>query len=89
MLKAKARQRGFQHGYLLPARSPRRCESPDRMGARKLDGLALARRAAVPMFVPRLDTENLAELDGIAEGARAAGVKSLVMTWLPTMILSS
>lgn len=27
------------------------------------------------MFVPRIDAENLAELEGIAAGAMAAGVK--------------
>jgi len=28
---------------------------------------------ATALFVPKIDSENLAELDGIAEGARAAG----------------
>jgi hypothetical protein len=73
----EARERGFQHGYLL---------------AREIaDGLRTARiewehdsamewawlvRRGAALFVPKIDAENLAELDGIAEGARAAGVNT-------------
>jgi len=68
------RQRGFERGYLL---------------AREInDGLRTTRvvwehrsamewpwlvRRAAAMFLPKLDPENLAELDGIAQGLRAAG----------------
>jgi hypothetical protein len=74
--EGEARQRGFQHGYLL---------------AKEIaEGLRVTRavwkhRSAMEwpwlvtrtreIFVPRIDAENLAELDGIAEGARAAGVE--------------
>ena len=74
-VEGEARPRGFQHGYLL---------------AKKIeDGLRLTRAGwehqssmewrwlatrATAMFVPKIDAENLAELDGIVEGARAAGV---------------
>jgi hypothetical protein len=74
-VEGEPRQRGFQHGYLL---------------AKKIeDGLRLTRAGwkhqtsmewpwltarASAMFVPKIDAENLAELDGIVEGAAAAGV---------------
>jgi hypothetical protein len=74
--EGEPRPRGFQHGYLL---------------AREIaDGLRTTRVAwehqsamdwhylvdhATALFVPKIDAENLAELDGIAEGARAAGVE--------------
>jgi hypothetical protein len=74
-VEGEARPRGFQHGYLL---------------AKKIEeGLRMARAGwehqssmewswltahAGAMFLPKIDGENLAELDGIVEGARAAGV---------------
>src|SRR5437016_5410766 len=73
--EGEPRQRGFQHGYLL---------------AREIgEGLRITRAVwkhqsamewpwlvtrAATMFVPKIDAENLAEIEGIAEGARAAGV---------------
>jgi hypothetical protein len=74
-IEGQPRPRGFQHGYLL---------------ARDIaDGLRVTRAVweyqsamtwqwladrAAAMFLPKMDPENLAELDGIAEGARAAGI---------------
>ncbi|MGO8679195.1 MAG: C45 family autoproteolytic acyltransferase/hydolase [Limisphaerales bacterium] len=73
-VEGEARDRGFQHGYLL---------------AKEIaEGLRMTRASwehesampwtwlvnhAAAMFVPKIDAENLAELDGIAQGARAAG----------------
>jgi hypothetical protein len=72
--EGEARQRGFQHGYLLAK------EIADGLRVTRLQWQHhsamewpwLVNRAAA-MFVPRIDAENLAELEGIAEGARAAG----------------
>src|SRR5437667_11918469 len=71
-VEGEARERGFQHGYLL---------------AKEIaDGLRLTRASweqqsamgwnwlverGAKMFVPKMDPENLAELDGITEGAKA------------------
>ncbi|MEY2430189.1 MAG: hypothetical protein QOJ40_3074, partial [Verrucomicrobiota bacterium] len=73
--EGEPRPRGFQHGFLL---------------AKEIaDGLRVTRAVwehesamewqwlvgrAVPMFLPKIDPEDLAEIDGIAEGARAAGI---------------
>ena len=67
--------RGFQQGYLL-AKEIAEGLRITRAGweyQSAMDWTWLVGRAAA-MFVPKLDAENLAELDGIAEGARAAGV---------------
>jgi hypothetical protein len=74
-VEGEPRARGFQHGYLLAK------EIADGLRVTRLqwehqsamEWPWLVGRAAA-MFVPRIDAENLAELDGIAEGARAAGV---------------
>jgi hypothetical protein len=74
-IEGDAKDRGFQHGYLL---------------AREIaEGLRMTRvawehesgmdwdylvKSAGAMFVPKIDPENMAELDGIVAGARAAGV---------------
>jgi hypothetical protein len=71
-----ASQRGFQQGYLLAK------EIADGLRVTRLEWEHqsamewpwLAARAA-ELFAGRIDAENLAELEGIAEGARAAGVK--------------
>jgi len=76
-VEGEPRARGFQHGCLL---------------AKEIDeGLKLTRQGwehqsamqwswlvdrSTAMLVPKIDPENLAELDGIAEGASAAGVKT-------------
>jgi len=76
-VEGDAHQRGFQHGYLL---------APEIAGAlhaartswhhqSAMDWPWLVSRAAA-MFVPKADPENLAELDGIAEGLRAAGMSA-------------
>jgi hypothetical protein len=76
-VEGDARARGVQHGYLL--------------GKEIGQGLAVTKavwehdsamdwdwfvKKISALFVPKIDAENLAELDGIAEGAAAAGVKT-------------
>ncbi len=74
-VQGEPRQRGFQHGYLLAKeigeglRTTRAGWEHDTA----MDWKYLVTNAAT-MFLPRIDPENLAELDGIAEGVRAAGV---------------
>jgi hypothetical protein len=73
--EGEPRQRGFQYGYLL-AREIAEGLRVTRIGWEYESAMPwpwLVERGAA-MFVPKIDTENLTELDGIAEGARAAGV---------------
>lgn len=73
--EGEPRPRGFQHGYLLAK------EIADGLRVTRevwehesaMDWKWLVERAA-PMFTPRIDPEDLAELDGITEGARAGGI---------------
>jgi hypothetical protein len=73
-IEGSARERGFQHGYLLNhelADSLRKT----RIGWEHDSAMSwpwLIERAAT-LFKGKIDAENLAELDGIGEGARAAG----------------
>jgi hypothetical protein len=73
-VEGEAKERGFQHGYLL---APEIAEdlSLTREGWEHDSAMPwswlVARTAA--LFANRIDAENLAELDGIAEGMRAAG----------------
>jgi len=70
-------ERGFQHGYLL-AREIARAIGTTRATWRHDSGmewnwlLAKSRR----YITPRVDTENLAEIEGIAQGARANGFET-------------
>ena len=74
-IEGEPRERGFQHGYLLAN------EIADGLRVTRIQWQHqsamewpwLVARAAA-MLVPWIDAENLAELDGIAAGARAAGV---------------
>src|SRR5262249_172444 len=71
--EGEPRQRGFQHGYLLAK------EIADGVHTTRIsweyqssmEWPWLVARGA-EMFVPKMDQENLSELEGIAEGARAA-----------------
>ena len=74
-VEGEARDRGFQHGFLLAkeiAEGMRMTRgSWEHQSAMDWDWLV---KHAAAMFVPKIDAENLAELEGIAEGARAAGI---------------
>ena len=77
-VEGEARERGFQHGYLL-AKEIAEGLRMTRVSWEHETGMEwewLLKRAAA-MFVPKIDAENLGELDGIAEGARAAGIDVL------------
>jgi hypothetical protein len=69
-----ARERGFQHGYLL-AHEITDGMHTTRVGWEHLSAMTwpwLVERAAA-MLAPKVDAENLEELAGIAEGLTAAG----------------
>jgi hypothetical protein len=74
-IEGSAPDRGFQHGCLLAkeiAEGLRRT----RLGWEYRSAMTwawLAERAGA-LFTPQIDRENLAELDGMAEGLQAAGV---------------
>ena len=73
-VEGDAHERGFQHGYLL-AKDIATGLKATRTSWEHESGMDwdwLVNRATA-LFVPKIDPENLAELDGIAEGARASG----------------
>jgi hypothetical protein len=76
-VEGEARERGFQRGYLLAKEIDDGLHTTRVEWAHKssMDWPWLVSRAAA-MFVPKIDPENLSELDGIAEGVRAAGYQA-------------
>lgn len=76
-IEGKPEERGFQHGYLLAPEIARGIEivraNWEYLTATGWDGL-LGKSAA--MFAGKIDGENRAELNGIVEGLKAAGVAS-------------
>ena len=76
-LEGAAAERGFQHGYLL-AKEIAECLRVTRALWEHDSALTwpwLLDKTAV-FLEPKIDAENLAELDGMVEGLRAAGVPS-------------
>lgn len=75
-IEGPARQRGFQHGDLL-AQEIKEGMRTTRVAWEYTSGMEWAWLAekAGGMFTPRIDKENLEELDGIVQGAKAAGVE--------------
>src|SRR5438046_2305959 len=75
-VEGEARARGEQHGYLLAKEIGEGVQVTKAVWEHDsaMDWDWLVKRTAA-MFVPKMDPENLAELEGIAEGAGAAGVK--------------
>ena len=71
------RERGFQHGYLL-ANEIRESLRVQRLTWYHQSGAEWSWlvETAAPMLIPRIDGENLAEIDGIVDGLAAAGVRS-------------
>jgi hypothetical protein len=74
-IEGAPKERGFQHGYLLAKEIK---ESLRVLGEvwhyqTALDWQWLVQKSG-KMFTPLVDSENLAEIDGIAEGMKAAGV---------------
>ena len=76
-IEGAPRARGFQHGYLLAPEIKQAINATradwEYLSATKWAWL-LAKADA--LFARKIDPENLAELDGIAEGLQAAGVPS-------------
>lgn len=74
-IEGEPRERGFQHGYLLAkeiSESLRvRRELWKHMSGMEWDWLVEKSKA---MFAPRVDPEDTAEINGMVEGLRAAGV---------------
>jgi hypothetical protein len=73
-VEGEAKHRGFQHGYLLApeiAEALRVTKTCWEYGS-AMTWPWLVEQAG-QMFVPRIDAENLAELQGIADGMTAAG----------------
>jgi hypothetical protein len=98
-IEGAPKERGFQHGYLMAAEIR---ENIRMLRARWEYQTALPWsyyvKKAGEILTIRVDTENLEEIDGIAEGMLAAGVKSsrnelvglngypeLIGSWWPTM----
>ena len=76
-IEGEAQARGFQHGYLL-AREIAETLRVHRAAWEYKKGVAwpwLVARAA-QVLAPKVDAENLAELDGIVAGMRAAGAET-------------
>jgi hypothetical protein len=74
-IEGSARERGFQHGYLL---APEIAEgirmtkvSWEHESAMEWEWLV---KRTGSMFIPKIDVECLDEIDGIVEGAKAAGL---------------
>src|SRR5438045_1615099 len=75
--EGEPRERGFQHGYLL-AKEIADGLKTTRIGWEHGSGMDwswLVERAGA-MFIAKIDAENLAEIDGMVEGARWAGVST-------------
>jgi hypothetical protein len=75
-VEGEPRDRGFQHGYLLAKEIAEglRMTRASWVHQSGMEWDWLVKRAA-EMFVPKIDGEDLAELDGISEGAKAAGLR--------------
>jgi len=73
-VEGDAKERGFQHGYLL---APEIAEGIHTTAVTWEHDSAMTWpwlvEHAAAMFTSKMDAENLAELDGIAEGMKAAG----------------
>jgi hypothetical protein len=74
-VEGEPRARGFQHGYLLAHEIADGLKSTQSAWAHEtaMDWPWLVKQSA-PMFMAKIDPENMAELQGIAEGSVAAGV---------------
>jgi len=73
-VEGEPRERGFQHGYLLAREIRSTLESVKRSWTYEsgMDWPWLVERTKA-LFVLRVDTENLAEIDGMVEGLAKAG----------------
>ena len=76
-IEGTARERGFQHGYLLAKeiKEALRVMSEVWHYQTALDWQWLVRKGG-KMFTDKVDAENIEEIDGIVEGMKAAGVST-------------
>lgn len=76
-IEGAPRERGFQHGYLMTKEINEaiRMLSASWNYQTAMDWRWLIRKAA-EMLTPKIDSENLAEIDGIAEGMKANGAET-------------
>jgi hypothetical protein len=67
-------ERGFQHGYLLAneIKEAIRCDNVEWNHETSLEWTWLVKKAG-EILTPKVDSENIAEIDGIVEGMNAAG----------------
>ena len=71
------RQRGFQHGYLLAEEIAETLSTCRKVWAHTsgMDWAYLVAKSKA-MYTPKVDREDLAEIDGIVEGMAAAGIST-------------
>lgn len=76
-IEGTPKERGFQHGYLLAneIKESLRVLSEVWHYQTALDWQWLVQKSA-DMFTPKVDAENLEEIDGIVEGLKTAGITS-------------
>lgn len=76
-IEGSPEERGFQHGYLLAKeiKESIRILSEVWHYQSAMEWQWIVQKSAI-MFTPKVDNENLAEIDGIVEGLKAAGVNS-------------
>jgi hypothetical protein len=98
-IEGSPEERGFQHGYLLSKeiKESIRVLSKAWYYQSSLDWQWLVNQTA-KLFTPKIDAENIAEIDGIVEGMKAAGLITnrdeiiayndyieLINYWFPTV----
>ena len=73
-IEGKPEERGFQHGYLLAKEIKEAIVATGKVWYYEtaLDWQWMVERSA-RMFNPKIDTENMEEMEGIVEGMKAAG----------------
>jgi hypothetical protein len=76
-IEGSPQERGFQHGYFLAneIKESIRVLSEVWYYQTALSWEWLVQKAGI-MFTPKVESENLAEIDGIVDGMRAAGINS-------------
>ncbi|MHB8970642.1 MAG: C45 family peptidase [Pirellulaceae bacterium] len=76
-IAGEARERGFQHGYLL-AKEIHDCLRSTQVECKHQTAMEWSWliEQSKRMFIPTIDPENLAEIDGMVEGLAVAGVHS-------------
>jgi hypothetical protein len=76
-IEGTPKERGFQHGYLLAKeiKESIRVLSESWHYQTAMEWKWLVQRAGI-MFTPKIDNENMAEINGIVEGMKAAGIST-------------